>query len=133
MATIKGDTITITVGGTEYTLQLDCNYTETRDMYECTSKDSNGYKEYQPGDGGWKITFNGYVDTTNFALLFGSTSGIKKGTVGNFQIGPVGSQYFGGDGLISNLTLDAPKSGITGFSCEVQGTGVPFYDTLMST
>jgi predicted secreted protein len=133
MASIKGDTITITIGGTEYTAQLDCNYTETSDMLECTTKDSNGFKEFLRGDGGWKITFNGYTDTTNFALLFGSGSGIKKGTVGNFQIGPVGSQYFGGDGWVSNLTLDAPKNGVTGFSVEVTGTGVPFYDTLMST
>lgn len=133
MATIKGDTITITLAGVEYTLQLDCNYTETRDMLECTTKDSAGFKEYQAGDAGWKISFSGYVDTTNFALLFGAGSGIKKSAVGNFQIGPVGTQYFGGDGWVSNLTLDAPKNGITGFSVEVQGSGATFYDTLMST
>lgn len=133
MATIKGDTMTITVGGTELTLQTDCNYTETRDMLECTSKDSNGGKEYQDGDIGWKISFSGYVDTVNFAILFGGTSGIRRSTVANWQIGPVGSQYFGGDGWASNLTLDAPRNGITGFSVEVTGSGLPFYDTLMST
>ena len=133
MASIKGDTITLYFGGVEYSLQLDCNYTETSDMLECTSKDSAGFKEYLRGDGGWKITMNGYVDTTNFALLFGATSGIKKSAVGNAQVGPVGSQYFGGDGWINNLTLDAPRNGVTGFSMEVTGTGVPIYNTLMST
>ena len=133
--TVKGDSVTIYKAGTEISLQMDCTYTETSDMIEITTKDSNGYKEYVRGDNGWTLSMTALVDVataTNLDEMF-AAAGIKQSTSANFQIGPFSGIYYGGDGWISSLTINAPKNGICDFSIEVQGTGEPRYNTLMST
>jgi len=133
--TVKGDVVTIYKGGTEISAQMDCTYTESSDMIEITTKDSNGYKEYVRGDNGWTLSMTALVDVataTNLDELF-AAAGIKQSTAANFQIGPFSGIYYGGDGFINNLTINAPRNGICDLSIEVQGSGEPRYNTLMST
>jgi hypothetical protein len=133
MAAIKGDSITVYLGSTEITMQGDCEYSEDRDTLEYTNKDSSGYRDFLDGDAGWKITCSGFIDSVNWALLFGSTSGIKKSTVTGVSLGPINSLYYGGDGWLSSISTTAPRNGIGGFSFEITGTGHPFQQSVAIT
>jgi len=125
MASLKGDSVLFYSGGTALTLQGDCEYTEDKDMLECTNKDTAGYRDYLQGDGGFKITCSGNIDTTNWGLLFNFTGGIKKTSTVTGKIGPINGKYYGGAGWFSNITSTNPRNGIATYSLEFTGSSQP--------
>lgn len=109
----------VSVGG-----QRNASFSETADTMDMTSKDSNGFYEYDYALGGWTISFDGvYVhNEKGFNLLKKAMRNKKKIVVRLQEPGGVLEE---GQALVISRDLEAPYDSEATYSGELQGTGKP--------
>jgi TP901-1 family phage major tail protein len=105
--------------GTGHTLSIG------QDVFEITSKDSNGWKEIKPGLRNWSISgeFRFAEDATYgfddlFAVLDGRTSVAIKFTSNTSQ-----DDYYHGTAYLTSLEMSAEMEDAQGFSATFEGSG----------
>lgn len=108
----------VAVGG-----QRNATLSETVETIDETSKDSNGWYEYEYGISGWTISFDGvYIENeVGFELLKNAMRKKKKIRV-RLQEGENGV-IEEGQALVISKDLEAPYDAEVTYSGELQGTG----------
>lgn len=118
-ATETEDAIYTAVGG-----QRNASFSETAETLDETSKDSNGFYEYDYGLGGWSISFDGVFipNETGFNLLKTAMREKKKIKVRMQEPNGILEE---GETLVISRDLEAPYDSEATYSGELQGTGKP--------
>lgn len=102
------------------------------DVFEITSKDSNGWKEIKPGLRNWSISADcRFAEDSSYAFddLFGLVNGRTQFSV-KFSSNVSGDKYYHGNAYITNLEMSADMEDAQGFSCTIEGTGALSESTL---
>lgn len=108
----------ITVGG-----QRGATLSESAETIDETSKDSNGFYEYDYGLGGWNISFDGvYIGDEAGYLALKDAMRAKEKILVRIQEGTSGPVE-SGTALVTSKDLEAPYDAEATYSGELQGTG----------
>lgn len=128
MATLKGRTMLLRLGGVVIDKQLDCELTITQDVSEITTKASTDrFKEYQEDFIGVTGSVNGLLEnvpaTMGIEDLFTEMKSTTAGTF-LFSTGTATEITWSIGGIFTNIQCSFPKDGPGTFSASFQGTGV---------
>jgi TP901-1 family phage major tail protein len=116
---IEGETngTFIAVGG-----QRNATLSEEVETIDITSKDSQGYQEFDYGLGSWKIKGDG-VYVPNEAAYVALRDKMRAKQPIKVRIHEKGTATEEGTALITSRELEAPYDGEVTYSMEFQGTG----------
>ncbi len=107
--------------------EIDCELSMDLETKERETKDTDG-TEYRAGKKSWTMSGNGLQveDTTGsehtFSALFAKYDAATEVAV-EFTTDSTGDKYYSGNGLITNLTINATVNEDPSASWSIQGTG----------
>jgi len=117
----------ITVDAENVYHEIEAELSMELETKERETKDTDG-TEYRAGKKSWSMSGNGLQveDTTGtdhtFSALFGKYDAAAEVAV-EFTTGASGDKYYSGNGLITNLTVNAAVNEDPTVSWTIQGTG----------
>lgn len=125
MSVQNGDVLVLLIGGAQIGALLSNSFNAAADMLDATSKDSNGAKEYIPGEYGWGMSFEALYDPAATEGFSEGLGYVKGGTELDCYWGGTAASaaYFAGSGYLSSVDLSGPKNEVASYSGEIQGTG----------
>lgn len=122
MATFNGTSLTLTIGGVDVAQSTSCSITLDADTIDVSSKDSSGYQEVIQGQKSGTIDFEGLVDlagnTTGGAIYTYWSAGTSVAWVFSD-----GTKSISGNGIVTNLSIEAPMEDVATYSGSLQITG----------
>lgn len=120
-----GRLVLVKVGDNYVSGLTDNSFEYAVDTFEVTTKDSNGSKEYKPGEDGARISFSGLNDPTGtlsgHSLIAAAAAKITYPVV--YGAMTAGSKLLSGNGIITSISLTDPKNEAAGYSGEILITG----------
>lgn len=108
-----------TVGG-----QRGATLNRSSDTIETTSKDSDGYKSYEPSFKDWTIDADGLVVTDDTGWLALETA-FEAGEKIKVQFVTASGDDYTGDVIITDFPVEAPYDDVSTYSVSLQGSGKP--------
>jgi predicted secreted protein len=122
MATFNGTSLTLTIGGVDVAQSTSCSITLDADTIDVSSKDSSGYQVVIQGQKSGTVDFEGLVDlagnTTGGAIYTYWSAGTEVAWVFSD-----GTKSISGNGIVTNLSIDAPMEDVATYSGSLQITG----------
>jgi predicted secreted protein len=133
MAKEDGQLIKLSFEGTQINGLVTQGLDLTTDSIECTTKDSNGVKEYLPGENGGTISCEGIIDdaaTYSYSDLFAAWD---AKTTGAFVYGGIvaGDLNYSGNAFITSLSRSDGKNEAKTWTATLQVTGTVAESTVV--
>lgn len=120
--TKKGIDFVIMLGTNKIAGQRGASLSRSADTMEATSKDSNGWKEFESSFKEWSIDADGLLpvnDAGYTALEDAFTSGSKL----DVKLVDTDGKGFEGQVIVSDFPIEAPYDDLATYSVTFQGTG----------
>lgn len=122
MATFNGTSLTLTIGGVDVAQSTSCSITLDADTIDVSTKDSSGYQVVIQGQKSGTVDFEGLVDlagnTTGGAIYTYWSNGTSVAWVFSD-----GTKSISGNGIVTNLSIEAPMEDVATYSGSLQITG----------
>lgn len=122
MATFNGTSLTLTIGGVDVAQSTSCSITLDADTIDVSSKDSSGYQVVIQGQKSGTVDFEGLVDLagngTGGAIYTYWSAGTSVAWIFSD-----GTKSISGNGIVTNLSIDAPMEDVATYSGSLQITG----------
>lgn len=132
MAVTNGVNLLVEIDNVTYTCITTQSLEFSSDMIDTTCKDTGSYKTFQAGEKSGTLTAEVLYNYEATEGVTQSFEDLKAGTQvswrwGNFDSG---GGYFYGEGLISSVTMNAPKNEVATATITIQVTGEPATTTI---
>lgn len=117
--------------GTKIDFQTEVSFDFSMDIIDCTTKDSQGWKESMPGLRNSSISGTAYYaeDTTEgFSEIFAKLTSQNTSTL-RVTTGVVGDTYIEFTGFVTNLSLSAGTEDVKSFSYTFEMSAPPTIGT----
>lgn len=122
MATFNGTSFTVSIGGVTVGQSTTASISLDADTIDVSTKDSSGYQEVIQGQKSGTIDFEGLVDiagnTTGGAIYTYWTAGTSVSWTFSD-----GTKTLSGNGVVTNLSIDAPMEDVATYSGSIQISG----------
>jgi len=122
MATFNGTSFTVSIGGVTVGQSTTASISLDADTIDVSTKESSGYQEVIQGQKSGTIDFEGLVDlgqnTDGGAVYTYWTAGTS--VAWTFADG---TNTLSGNGIVTNLSIDAPMEDVATYSGSIQITG----------
>lgn len=122
MATFNGTSLTLSIGGVDVAQSTTCSITLDADTIDVSSKDSSGYQVVIQGQKSGTVDFEGLVDLagngTGGAIYTYWSAGTSVAWIFSD-----GTKSISGNGIVTNLSIDAPMEDVATYSGSLQITG----------
>ena len=120
---IRGDTLTLTIGGDVIAESRDFSLAFDTGTLDTTSRDSDRTAEFIVGRYNWTITGNALYITADVAKKVMLDQITAASPTAFAVIVTIGSQTFTGSGVITSFEISAPYDGVVEYSFTIQGSG----------
>lgn len=110
MAVMNGTLISVTIGGTEVSLQTECSISLNGELRDITNKESGGFKQSLMGLRSGSLNFSVLHDEAedyNLQQMFTAWSSDTAIDVVKFTTGTTGDYEFESDGWLTSLEMNA--------------------------
>ena len=122
MATFNGTSFSVSIGGVTVGQSTTASISLDADTIDVSTKESSGYQEVIQGQKSGTIDFEGLVDlgenTDGGAVYTYWTAGTSVAWIFSD-----GTNQLAGNGIVTNLSIDAPMEDVATYSGSIQITG----------
>lgn len=122
MATFNGTELTLTIGGVDVAKSTSASVSLDADTIDVSTKDSSGYQEVIQGQKSGTVDFEGLVDLAANDQGGALYTYWSNGTSVAWALTD-GTKTLSGNGIVTNLSIDAPMEDVATYSGSIQITG----------
>ena len=119
------DKLFVLIGTVKFDHITSCSLTVGSETIDITSYDSSKRKDIVPGDTNWSVSLEAHYSQSATTTADDAISAMKAGTVQAILVSSEvsGDTSYGGNGYITNVTINSSKGSSTTVSISYEGTG----------
>ena len=121
-STSKGMNFVVMADGKRIAGQRGATLNQSADTIEATSKDSNGWKEFESSFKEWSIDADGLlpIDDAGYTAL---EEAFNTGAKLEVEVSTIDGQGYTGEALVTDFPIEMPYDDLATYSVTFQGTG----------